>query len=594
MGKISDNKLFKKLSLTLTDVKAHWSRPASGKYIPYKEMAAYSLAGFGYQLIGVLTGYLGLAATNTFIGFIIGIRPLHIQYMNIAMLVISALFTIMRGTMVDNTKTRWGRFRPYILFVGLPVTVLDIAFVFINFQGINNYMYSLAILAVVSVGHAFLSPLFVDSFNELRSVMSPDSRERTTLITVSSLVYSLAPTITQLIVPIFVYMFPNDYRNQDVYKYFLAPFAVLGLLMTLFAAFGTKERVVMSKQYRPKVRLLKGVLEIYKNKYLWIRNLHGWLGFLKGAAGVLFAWLFLYDIQNGTVWGLLQTVNGTAGGIAMAITPFVLRKLGNKKLMIFIDTVTFIMYCLFALVFKNYVLFFIANYVNLFVGNFYIIADPVMHCEVKDYQQYISGKRMDFMFGTAGLIALPITIATGLIIPAVYEGFGLTTNYEVLFDPSVRNSMFNILCWLSIFGSLIIVFPLFFYDLTETKHRNIIKILKLRALFEDKISGEGIQPEHIKEAVEQVNEAKKHAGLEKPDLKAERAEKLKIFKNIFSGKSGRFKERLKAYSAARKKYREAENNVDAIGAADMVLKELYKFETEVTRRKFSIWASRVF
>ncbi|MDR2266833.1 MAG: MFS transporter [Christensenellaceae bacterium] len=567
-----------KISDVFTDVRAHWKKPAPKKYIPYKEMANYSIAGIGYNLVALLTTYLGLGATNTFVGSIIGIRPTHLQTMNVVMAVIGAVFSIVRGTIVDNTKTRWGKFRPYILFFGFPVIAIDVLFVFLPF---NTFSYTQKIFQImlVSLGHGLLAPFFTDTYGDLKSIMSPNTDERTMLITVQSIIMSLAPTLTNFFVPVFVSLIPGGYTNVTTYRWVIAPVAVVGVFFTLFAAFGCKERTVIAKQYKPKIRLWKGIAEIYKNKYFWVKNFHNWLGFLEGAFGALFGWMFIYYLQDMVMMGVVQTINGIAGGVCMVITPWVLRKMGNRRMLLMVNILNVLFVTLMALTFKLPLIYFIFNWLNTFCGMFYIVGDPVMHAEVKDYQQYLSGQRMDFMFGSAQVIGTAIGIASGYVIPGVYEAMGLTTNYDVLFDPTVRNAMFRVLCYLSIIGSIFNLLPLFFYDLTAIKHRNIIKILKLRALFEDYVTENGvIAPDIIKNNVELVEEAKRYVNLEKPDLKKTRRDAIESLKISATTREER-KEKRANIKQALGNITKAKDLYDEIDSAHLVLKELNKFSS---------------
>lgn len=562
-----------------TDVRAHWRRPAPKNHIPYREMANYSIAGLGYNFIGLLTTYLGLAATNTFIGSVIGIRPVDIYYMNIAMSIVSSVFSLIRGTIVDNTKTRWGKFRPYILFFGLPVMVIDILFVFLPFDR-YSYTEKIFYILLVSVGHGFLAPFFTDTYGDLKSVMSPNTEERTILITVQTMIMSFAPTLTNFFIPLLMSKIPGNYTNIYAYRWIIAPVAGVGFFFTLFAAFGTKERTVLPKQYKPKVRLIKGIVQIYKNKYFWVRNLHGWLGFLEGAFGALFGWIFIYYLQDMVMMGVVQTINGVAGGICILITPWVLRKIGNRRMLLMVNVLNVLFVSLMSLTFKLPALYFTFNWLNTFLQMFYMVGDPVMHCEVKDYQQYLSGERLDFVFGSALIIGTPIGIFSGMVIPRVYESMGLTTNYDVLYDPAVRNAMFRVLCYLSIIGSILNLLPLFFYDLTAIKHRNIIKVLKLRALFDDYISEDGVIPaDVIKHNVEQINEANLLTSLEKPNLKEIRSNILRSVKAKGSNSTEK-KQRWKAIIHAYSDLTKAKDLYDEIDTANIVLNELNKFSTK--------------
>ena len=153
------------------------------------------------------------------------------------------------------------------------------------------------------------------------------------------------------------------------------------------------------------------------------------------------------------MYGILNTVMGTASGIAMAITPFLLKKLGNKKLLIYHNLLNVVFCFILIFTFKSPLIMFILMYLNNLVNALSLVYNQVMHSEVKDYQQYLCGYRMDFVFGLAGMITMPITLLSGYVIPYVYECFGLTTNYDILYDPFVRNSLFLVLCILSIIGA---------------------------------------------------------------------------------------------------------------------------------------------
>ncbi|MDR0855131.1 MAG: MFS transporter, partial [Christensenellaceae bacterium] len=104
--------LKKTLSNAVTDITGHWKRPARGKYIPYKEMLNYSIGGMGMEFVFNITGILGIGATNYYLTAVCGIRPMHLQAISVILSVINMLFYVIRGKMVDGTRTRWGRFRP--------------------------------------------------------------------------------------------------------------------------------------------------------------------------------------------------------------------------------------------------------------------------------------------------------------------------------------------------------------------------------------------------------------------------------------------------------------------------------------------------
>lgn len=499
------------------DVTSHWKRPAKGNFVSYKELINLALGGMGNQLTMQLVWQMGLSAGNTLLGSTIGIRPIHLQYMLTIQTILNVFFFFVRAHIVDNTRTKWGRFRPYIAFSGIPLAVLAIIFVFLPFQTMsyNEKLISVFAFAItISMGQ----PLFTDTYSELQTVITPNSEERAKVLSINSIIYSFAPTVTGLFIPILSNL-TGGYTNINTYRYVLAPISLLGLGLNFFTAFGCKERVVTSSTYVQKVGIIEGAFMILKNKHWWIRQIASIIGFLEGATGVFFSWIYIYSVQDMTMYGILNTVMGTASGIAMAITPFLLKKLGNKRLLIYHNLLNVVFCFILIFTFKVPSIMFIIMYMNNLVNALSLVYNQVMHSEVKDYQQYICVYRMDFVFGLAGMITMPITLLTGYVIPYVYECFGLTTNYDILYDPYVRNSLFLVLCILSIIGAVLNLIPFCFYSMSKEKHQNIIRVLRYRALFDDFQSGD-FNADVIKNGVEAVRSGLALHNSPAPDLTA--------------------------------------------------------------------------
>lgn len=510
-----------------TDVASHWKKPAKGNFMSYKEIAAYSVGGMGVSMVSFFIGHLGFGASSMLLAATIGLRPLHIQTMATLQTILNLFFYVIRGKLVDNTRTKWGRFRPYIAIMGLPLVVLSVIYLFLPFSTMS-YTLKLIMTFLFGISVSMLSPLLTDTFGELGSCMSPNTAERTKMFTIYSLVFSFAPTVYNFLVPI-LSNFTGGYTNINTYRYVIAPVGILGLGLVLFTAFGCKERVVTSNSYVQKVGIIEGCIAVWKNKYWWIRLVSGFVAFLEGANLVLFSWIYIYSTQDMTTYAILTTIMGTASGIAMFVSPFLLSKLGNRKLLLFHNAFNILMVTGMLGTFKLPILFFIFMYLNSAVNATSMVYGPVHAAEVKDSIQYQSGFRVDFTLGAAGMIAMPITIVTGYAIPFVYEAMGLTFNFNVLYDPIIRNNLFYVLCILSILGAALNLIPFFFYNLSREKHRAIYAALKYRAVNNDYANGI-VNYRDIKETVELYNEMMGYANAPDPDIKQAKAD-LKAIKS---------------------------------------------------------------
>lgn len=556
------------------EVTSHWSKPGKGKFVSYKEVLNLGLGGMGQQFVMIMTAYLGLSAGNTLLGSTLGLRPMHLQYMAMVQTVLGVFFCILRGKIVDNTRTRYGRFRPYIALMGFPIVLLTAIFIFLPFETMS-YTSKLIATFAFAITVSMVSPLFTDTYSELQTVITPNSEERTNVLAINSLIYSFAPTVAYFIIPLLSQL-TGGYTDIRTYRYIIVPMAVLGVSLNLFTAFGCKERVVTSQNYMQKVGVLEGVKEIYKNKHWWLRTVAGWIGFLEGACSVIFGWIYIYGTQDMTTYALLNTVLGSASGIAMVITPALMKRLGNRTLLLVHNSLNVLFVTMMTFTFRIPLLFFIFLYLNSLVNALSIVYNQAMHSEVKDYQQYISGKRMDFMFGVADLIGTPVTMVTGMVIPYVYECMGLTTNYDILYDPSVRNTMFYILCVLSIIGAILNLIPFSFYSLSREKHRNIIKVLRYRALFDD-YENDCLNAEEIVLAIDGIREGYEILNAPMPNLKALKAQ-VKEAKALPAATLETKAARNKAIRAARKGVQAGKKLIEQKGAVSILIDELTKFQ----------------
>lgn len=78
---------------------------------------------------------------------------------------------------------------------------------------------------------------------------------------------------------------------------------------------------------------------------------------------------------------------------------------------------------------------------------------------------------------------------------------------------NIFEDTFALLVGLSVFGAIMNVIPYFFYDLTETKQRGMINVLKVRALFED-YGNNALSDKGLVETIDLVNEARSYVASE--------------------------------------------------------------------------------
>lgn len=502
MGK---SNLKEKVSTTWNNVVLHWKTPALGKYVSYKEIIAYGVGGMGVQFVMFFCSLIALSATSFLVGNTIGIKPMHLQYMAVASTIIGFGITIGRSYIIDSARFKSGKFRPWLAITGIPTVIIAVVFVWLPYETMSYMQKVIAVFLCYNLLQCFY-PFFQQAYTDLANVISPNSHERTDIVSVSSIIYSMAPSLTGLFVPMLSTL-TGGLNSITTYRIIHPLVAVVGLLLSYVAYAGTRERIIVAESHVTQFKFSDAFRAVAKNKYFWITSLAGWLGFLEGAVGVIIGWTFIYAYPDRMgLYGVATTLIGNAALWAMLICPIAIRVLGKRNLLIWCNVTNVVLIGLLYPLYNNIPALIILYYLNGIINSFSIVYNPGINADMRDYQQYFTGERIDGMFGAVGIIGSFIGMFTGMVLPTIYQMLGLEDNYDVLEVASFREDMFDVLIIAAVIGAALNFVPYLFYDLTETKQRGIVKVLKIRAMFED--YGNGIlRDESIVEAIDIIDEA---------------------------------------------------------------------------------------
>ena len=502
MGK---SNLKEKVSTTWNNVVLHWKTPALGKYVSYKEIIAYGVGGMGVQFVMFFCSLIALSATSFLVGNTIGIKPMHLQYMAVASTIIGFGITIGRSYIIDSARFKSGKFRPWLAITGIPTVIIAVVFVWLPYETMSYMQKVIAVFLCYNLLQCFY-PFFQQAYTDLANVISPNSHERTDIVSVSSIIYSMAPSLTGLFVPMLSTL-TGGLNSITTYRIIHPLVAVVGLLLSYVAYAGTRERIIVAESHVTQFKFSDAFRAVAKNKYFWITSLAGWLGFLEGAVGVIIGWTFIYAYPDRMgLYGVATTLIGNAALWAMLICPIAIRVIGKRNLLIWCNVTNVVLIGLLYPLYNNIPALIILYYLNGFINSFSIVYNPGINADMRDYQQYFTGERIDGMFGAVGIIGSFIGMFTGRALPTIYQMLGLEDNYDVLEVASFREDMFDVLIIAAVIGAALNFVPYLFYDLTETKQRGIVKVLKIRAMFED--YGNGIlRDESIVEAIDIIDEA---------------------------------------------------------------------------------------
>ena len=577
-----------KIGSLIDNVRYYWNDPPKGKYMNFKEIAAYAVGGIGSYFIISMGMALLVSTTNMIVGGAIGIAPMDMYVLYLISTLANIPLTAIRANKVDNTRGKGGKYRPYLISMGIPSAIISIVYVWFPYNALysiftqpmlgkdGGYIAKCVVVLLLNLGLQYYFNFFNDAYTNLIHVLSPNTQERTDVLAIKSVVYSLAPSIMNIVLPIIAQVAANNnLYDIKVYRISYPIFAIIGMLLTVVVYANTKEKIVQAKTHTIQISFIDSFKAVAKNKYFWIIALAGWIGFLESAYGNILTWSFNYGHTcNGAQFAVIQTLIGNASLWGMLLAPICIRKWGKKNVLVAVNLGNVV--CILAMIIdmRNIWWLFICVYFNWLVGAFEQITTPAIQADIRDYQQYRSGERIDGMFATVLTIGNLVTLLTSSVLPmvyekyGVYEGNGYASSFDILDvntgDPNLLYKLMTVLIIMAAAGAFLNTVPYFFYDFNEKKQKSVIRVLKIRSLFED-YGNNALDNHKIVEAIDLVEKSRKMAAETPKTVTKE------MYKNISDKKQRK---------AAKKEYKEALNFNEEIEISKFVCAELDKFKSE--------------
>ena len=510
MGKDSQPKqkgqVAQKLKSAPAKLKNFWNNPPQGRYLNLKEILCFGGTAFGVStLVTVVSGLI----TATQISELFDIDVLHGPLICLVASILGLIIQPLFGKLLQNTQTKWGKYKPFILLMAPIFAAFAIAATW-SPDLIRNQEFDSS--AKIAYAYCICTPtliiwnLFQNTFYMMPGVITPNQQERTDIWSPIGLVIGFSPTIMNVLGNALRGYFNEQGAEYLAYRYIGFIYSILGLLFVLLL-FKVKERIIATSKNSEKVGLFQGIGMILKNKPLLILTLALILGCMRTTievdAAILGKLRYAADIPSGQkIFASLTLVTGFAVTPNMILLPFMTRKLNNKTIMIIWMTCNAVGYAILGIIGVENIaqgalsaaLLTILRYIALF--NAIASLQPLMLSEISDYQQLKTGKRLEgFIQMFAYTLVLVFTNVGYVVIALVKRDMGyqpanyfnqITVSDELM---KVATDYFNLALWISAISAALMAIAMIFYPLTKKQHAAIVEELKKRSLEE---SGEVI------------------------------------------------------------------------------------------------------
>jgi glycoside/pentoside/hexuronide:cation symporter, GPH family len=227
-----------------------------------------------------------------------------------------AVFDPVMGVISDRTNTRWGKFRPWILWTAVPFGIIGfLAFTTPDFGPTGKIIYAyVTILLLMSVYSANNIP-----YAALSGVITGDMKERTSLSSVRFIFVTLATLAIQGFALPMVNHFGKG-NSAKGYQITMGIFCVLAVVFFLITFFTTKERIIPDP--KQKTSLKQDITDLLKNRPWLIMFLVFIMMFIfLGIRNSMLLYFFKYYLDKASMITFLEVLNkglfGLLGKIGM-------------------------------------------------------------------------------------------------------------------------------------------------------------------------------------------------------------------------------------------------------------------------------------
>ena len=292
--------------------------------------------------------YYGIAGTylTQFYTDVLGITGMFLTLMPVISKIVDAATNIVMGRIIDNTRTRQGKARPWVLISGVLIAVTGILL-----YTVPKASYTVKIIWIVVSYNLFFALAFT-IYNMSHSLMVPlstrNTKQRDTLALLNSTGTTMIPgMLVTIVMPLMIRAFGVGADAQGTWITMMSILSVLAIPATLLEYYFTKERVtedaasVGKGAEENKISFAQQMKACLNDPY-WLIVMGFWLTYqiFNGLStnGMIYYsnWVLGNSVDSGAAKQVLVNMIGQAPlGIGLVLLWPLVRKFGKRYVMMF-------------------------------------------------------------------------------------------------------------------------------------------------------------------------------------------------------------------------------------------------------------------
>lgn len=473
--------------------------PAAKKYMKSSEIVTFGIGLFG---VALLSGWMPDYTMTFFADF--AFKGRGFDSSQLAMIVstvfgvagfVGAVCELVIGILVDRTRTKMGKVKPWIGFGAIPFALVAML-VFMppktnSFTAATIWMFVIYSL-YIAVSCAVESPA-----NCFGALCSPNPSERSSAISIASFLRSVGQSggqVVIIVVPLIMklLMGQQQYKNaegQGIDLIISTAVCALGMIIFVMIFFANnEERVPYTTE---KVSLIESVKLVFTNKNLLMVSLTKLFGFGRGVYGTVSLYIAVYLLGSKGLKLALMLPMGIGTAVGTLLVNFALKKFSTKK--------TYILFCVYGAS-TLAILYFVSRgigfnsslIVPFLILNFFCgiqhgntnVTPNIMIADCIDEMEYKTGKRQEGLayagFGLFSKIASALTKWLAPVLVYTWSNYQFSTSANIAYATQTDSTLNRFLAIYTIIPAVFVVLqfvPILFYDMVGDKKKMITEAL---------------------------------------------------------------------------------------------------------------------
>ncbi len=298
------------------------------RYLRLREMIAFLLTAFGQKNLNefvngnrqfFMISFLGISGSAY--GTIMFLETLY-----------DAMDDSISGLIIDRTRTRWGKLRPYFI-ISTPIWAVAILMLFTTPSFLTTQTAKV-VWAVVAIFAHNLGMSYFGIWQIMPYDITPNVNERNNLLASQKFMEIFGAWLPALL-PILIDFLPSKTNNvigmQDVYSGYALIMVIISAVTAIYGFFVMRERVPLaSREQMKEVGIIESFKIALKNRPMLILQLNYFFNGLKGIGASNEKFFWMHNAGKLTYATISSLFTGIPRFIITPLTPKLIRKFGAR------------------------------------------------------------------------------------------------------------------------------------------------------------------------------------------------------------------------------------------------------------------------